>query len=112
MTALPEEGDVFEVDTYVFANGDHADHRWVAVVRPPATASDLMTVIQRSSTATDRSGLDSPKSELPCCTRDGRWVLAYTRTVRWPLFEPAIVHKCGRLSDESVRALVGLWEAF
>lgn len=109
--ALPAAGEVLEVDTYVFANGDHADHRWVVVVRPPRDHRDYLTVIQRSSTNTEGDGVNSPLGELDCFTKPGRWILAYQRTARWEEVESAIQHRCGRLASESVRALVVMWEA-
>lgn len=109
--ALPVAGEVLEVDTYVFANGDHAEHRWVVVVRPPRDHRDYLTVIQRSSTEIEREGVSSPLGELGCFTKPGRWILAYQRTVRWQEMEPAVQHQCGLLAPESVSALVAMWEA-
>lgn len=102
---------MFEVDTYVFNNGDHADHRWVAVVRPPSTDTDYVTVVQRSSTATDYAGLDSPRTEMQCFTKDGRWVIRYQRALRWFELESVIEHECGQLSGTATAELVAMWEA-
>lgn len=111
VVGLPTPGTVFEVDTYVFNNGDHADHRWVVVVRPPASASDYVTVMQRSSTQFDKPGVDSPVGSISCFTKAGRWVVEYCRSLRWFELEAAVQHQCGHLSATDADAVVAAWEA-
>lgn len=108
--ALPCRGAVLEVDTYVFSNGDHADHRWVVVIRPPATENDFVTVVQRSSTARGTAGVPSPARSIGCFTKDGDWVLRYSRTVRWFELAPVIAHECGQLPGAELTQLIAAWE--
>lgn len=109
-TGRPEVGDVFITASLVFANGDHAYERPVVVVRAPMTALDYLTVIQRSSTATAaQAGVHHPCDQALGLNKDGRWVLAYQRAARCDQFLAAASFR-GRLPEEYLAPLVGLWE--
>ena len=73
---------MFLTGTLVFNNGDHAEFRPVVVVRAPQRSEDLLTTIQRSSTATWQRGIDHPADRSLGLTLDGRWVLDYQRSAR------------------------------
>lgn len=105
-----EVGDVFMTATLVFANGDHAYERPVVVVRAPASRLDYLTVIQRSSTATDeRLGVRHPRDPSLGLNKDGRWVLDYQRAARCDQFLTSATY-LGRLPNEYLCPLVELWE--
>ena len=106
---LPEVGDVFLTDTMIFANGDHAFERRVVVVRAPRQAHDYVTVIQRSTTASTRKGVDHPIDIALDCDLPGKWVLAYQRAARCDDFLAAAEYK-GRLGDDFLVPLIEMWE--
>jgi hypothetical protein len=106
---LPEVGDVFMTASLIFANGDHAFARPVVVVRAPRHRLDYVTVIQRSSTATTRKGVDHPRDPTLGLDRDGRWVLDYQRSARCDQFLCSGI-PLGRLGDQYLEPLVEMWE--
>lgn len=106
---LPEVGDVFMTDTFLFSNGDHALERPVVVVRAPRHAVDYVTVIQRSSTPKDQKGVDHPKDAALGLNKDGRWVIDYQRATHCDQFLAAGTLR-GRLDDTYLEPLVAMWE--
>jgi hypothetical protein len=106
---LPEVGDVFLTETLIFANGDHATARPVVVVRAPRNKLDYVTVIQRSTTATTRQGVDHPVDDALGCDRPGRWVLDYQRSARCDQFLGTAGHT-GELGDAYLLPLIEMWE--
>lgn len=106
---LPEVGDVYLTDTLIFANGDHAADRRVVVVRAPRNKLDYVTVIQRSTTAKDKDGVDHPVDNTLACDLPGKWVLDYQRSARCDQFLASADHK-GKLHDTYLVPLVEMWE--
>lgn len=105
-------GRVFEVETIIYSNGDHAETRWVVVVQPPEGPTDLIGVVQRSSTVFDGIGCDSSMDSLTCFSKEGRWVFKYHRLVAADLFVPAITHRCGELPEPERTNLLTAWEQY
>jgi hypothetical protein len=106
---LPQVGDVFLTSTLIFNNGDHAEFRPLVVVRAPRRPEDLLTTIQRSSTATWQKGVDHPADRELGLTLDGRWVLEYQRAARCDVFL-ASASPLGRLGPEWLEPLIAAWE--
>ena len=98
-TDLPQVGDMFLTGTLVFNNGDHAEFRPVVVVRAPQRSEDLLTTIQRSSTATWQRGIDHPADRS----------LGLTLSARCDHFL-ASANRLGRLHAEWLDPLIAAWE--
>lgn len=108
--SLPTVGDVYMVNTVIFTNGDHAPVRPCVIVRSPHHPLDYVTFIQRSTTPGNRPGIDHPKGLLPGLDVDGRWVLAYERSVRHDTFAASASGVVGQLSDTYLQPLLEAWE--
>lgn len=108
--ALPTVGDVYMVSTVVFTNGDHAAVRPCVIVRAPGHPLDYVTFIQRSTTPGNRPGIDHPKGLLPGLDLDGRWVLAYVRSVRNDTFAASTSKLVGQLEATYLEPLLAAWE--
>ncbi len=107
----PKVGAVYLADTLVFNNGDHADARPVVVVRPPRRRMDYVTFIQRSSTCFHLAGVDHPAEPSLGLDRDGRWVLAFQRSIREDEFSSYGFEFRGKLDDVYLSRLIDAWEA-
>ena len=90
---------MFLTGTLVFNNGDHAEFRPVVVVRAPQRSEDLLTTIQRSSTATWQRGIDHPADRS----------LGLTLSARCDHFL-ASANRLGRLHAEWLDPLIAAWE--
>lgn len=106
---LPQVGDVFLTATFIFNDGDHTEFRPVVIVRAPLRREDLLTTIQRSSTATWQKGIGQPVDASLGLSLDGRWVLDYQRGARCDQFLAA-AEPLGRLDDEWLVPLIAAWE--
>jgi hypothetical protein len=103
-------GDVAWFEPWIFADGDDKEARPGVVVRVPLQPSDLVTVVERTTTRLDLRGLDHPADPSLRLNKPGRFVLRFTRSVTSELFCPPNVEIVGRLPDEYLHPLIKMWE--
>lgn len=108
--ALPEIGQVYWVQPWIFLDGDPKGERPVVVVRAPRSPGDLMTVIERTSTRTDLRGVVHPADPTLGLNKPGLWAHRFTRAVEERLFRPPTVRLAGRLGPPYLDEVMRMWE--
>jgi hypothetical protein len=107
---LPAVGDVFHAETWIFGDGDDKDRRPVVVVRAPRSIADIVTVIERTASRFDLRGIDHPPDAELKLTKQGKWVLRYTRHADAIRFSESCVELVGSLPATYLDPLMTMWE--
>ena len=109
MGRLPAVGELFWVDTWIYADADKKPRRPLVVVQAPRDWLQRVHVITRTSD-TDRSGVEHPAEPALGLSENGVFSLKHYRHVEAQVFVPPAVELIGVLPEPYLGAVLTMWE--
>lgn len=107
-TKLPRVGEIYLVETWIFGGSDPKQNRPCVVVREPASETDLVMVITRTSD-TDVRGVQHPQDPSLRLTLPGVFSLRHLRSAEARLFMAAVEFR-GELPEPYLTRVKDLYE--